>query len=71
MIGFRAYIGFYVLRQEDRKREKSDEINQLSNDILHLSTKNSTLLEENLNYQKVSLVKSLNTQLHEPNQTLN
>ena len=45
--------------------DKSEEITGLSNQVQELTSKNSKLNEENLNYQKVSLVKSLNTQLSE------
>ncbi len=45
--------------------DKSEEITGLSNQVNDLTVKNSKLNEENLNYQKVSLVKSLNTQLSE------
>jgi hypothetical protein len=43
--------------------DKTEEISGLSNHISELTLTNSKLNEENLNYQKVSLVKSLNSQL--------
>ena len=45
--------------------DKSEEVTGLSNQVTELTAKNSKLNEENLNYQKVSLVKSLNNQLSE------
>ena len=45
--------------------DKTEEITGLSNQVNELTIKNNRLNEENLNYQKVSLVKSLNTQLSE------
>ena len=44
---------------------KSDEILELNTEIQELRVKSNKLLEENLNYQKVSLVKSLNSQLND------
>ena len=45
--------------------DKSEEITGLSSQVSDLTVRNNKLTEENLNYQKVSLVKSLNNQLSE------
>ena len=45
--------------------DKSEEITGLSSQVSDLTARNNKLTEENLNYQKVSLVKSLNNQLSE------